>query len=102
MSIQELITSGQNITIAVTAQDLDNFGRSLIEQARRELYREIADQKNEAYYTAEEVMKILNVKSRCTLWAWKKSGYLLPSKVGRLLRYRKSDIDKILKEKVKP
>lgn len=97
MSIQDIINSGANVTFAVNASDLQDFAQSIVAQTRQDLVREIAEDKNEVYYSVDQVMSILNV-SKMTLWRWdKKDDYLHPIKVGGLSRYRKSDIDKILK-----
>lgn len=98
MSIHDIIESGANVTIAVSASDLRDFARKIVEETRQELVREIAEEKSEVYYSVDQVMSILNV-SKMTLWRWnKKDDFLHPIKVGGLLRYRKSDVDKILKK----
>ena len=43
----------------------------------------------------DEVAKLLNV-TRPTLWAWDRKGILKKRYIGNVVRYRKSDIDKIL------
>lgn len=98
MSIHDIIESGANVTIAVSASDLRDFARKIVEETRQELVREITEEKSEVYYSVDQVMSILNV-SKMTLWRWnKKDDFLHPIKVGGLLRYRKSDVDKILKK----
>lgn len=97
MSIHDIIKSGANVTIAVSANDLLEFGQTLIEQTRQELVRELAEGKNEVYYSVDQVVAILNV-SKMTLWRWEQKDYLIPIRVGGLSRYRKSDIDKILEK----
>lgn len=98
MSIQELIQSGANVTIAVKASDLMAFAQTIVEQTRQELERELAEDRNEIYYSADQVMSMLNV-SKMTLWRWAQpeNKYLTPIRVGGLVRYRKSDVDKIVK-----
>lgn len=43
----------------------------------------------------DEVAKLLNV-TRPTLWAWHSKGILKKRRIGNVIRYRKTDIDKIL------
>ena len=95
MSIQELIDSGANVTIAVKASDLKDFAKSLVEQTRSAIASEIESGRREIYYTTDQMTEILNVH-RTTLWRWDKDKYLCPVEVGGLRRYRKSDIDRIL------
>jgi len=101
MSIHELIENGANVTIAVGVADLKEFALSLIEQTKREAAREYAQNPDDVFYTTEQVMSMLNV-DRSTLWRWKQDtkNYLVPIKIGGLDRYRKSDIDRILKPKI--
>lgn len=98
MSIQDIIKSGANITLAVSANDLRDFARTIVEQTKNDIEASIAESRSEVYYTPEQVVSMLNVCRR-TLFRWQKDGYLLTVKVGALTRYRKSDIDKILDAK---
>lgn len=95
MSIQDIINSGANVTIAIGVDDLKEFARTIVEKARQDLAQDIAKGQNEVYYTIDRVASILDV-DKSTLWRWSKKKYLVPIKVGGLTRYRKSDIDKIL------
>lgn len=45
--------------------------------------------------TAEEVQKILGV-DRSTLWRWSQKKYLVPIKVGGLVRYKMNEINEIM------
>lgn len=95
MNIQELLNSGANVTISVGADDLKEFARVIVDHAKNRLESAIAEGRSEVYYTAEQVVGILNV-DKSTLWRWNKRDFLKPIKVGGMIRYRKSDIDKIL------
>lgn len=52
-------------------------------------------QKRKSTSTKEEVKKMCDVCDT-TLWHWSKKNYLKPVKVGNKVRYRQSDIQKIL------
>ena len=67
----------------------------LISRAKHELSTAIAEAKKEKYLTKEEVKKMCDVCDT-TLWHWSKKNYLKPVKVGNKVRYRQSDIQKIL------
>lgn len=95
MSIQDIINTGANITLAVSANDLREFARTIVEQTKNDIEASIAESRSEVYYTPEQVVSMLNV-SKMTLWRWNEKNYLKTVKVGGLIRYRKSDINKIL------
>ncbi|WP_294597386.1 helix-turn-helix domain-containing protein [uncultured Rikenella sp.] len=98
MKIEELISSGANITLAISPADLKEFAQSVADATRHQIEREIADGKTETLYTIEYVAEKLSV-NRSTLWRWDKNGYLKVIEIGGQRRYRKSDIDRILNAK---
>ena len=93
MSIQEIIKSGANISITVSALDLREFALSLISEREEEKKSNIPAP--ETYLTQDEVATKLRV-DKSTLWRWGKSGYLSKVRVGGKVRYRLSDITKIM------
>lgn len=95
MDLTKLIESGGHVVLPVTVNDLQEFGRFLIEQTKQELVRELADAQAEVYYSTDQVMAMLSVSKR-TLCRWDKSNYLNSIRVGGLVRYRKSDIERML------
>ncbi len=48
--------------------------------------------------TKKQVCKMLQC-STVTLWHWEKKGMLIPTRTGRLVRYKKSDIEKFINTK---
>ena len=82
-----------NIKLEVTGEDLLLFSNQLISRAKHELSTAIAEAKKEKYLTKEEVKKMCDV---CDTTLWSKKNYLKPVKVGNKVRYRQSDIQKIL------
>ncbi|MDR3059960.1 MAG: helix-turn-helix domain-containing protein [Prevotella sp.] len=58
-------------------------------------YAEIAEARKEKYLTREEVKQICGVCD-ATLWHWNKKNYLKTIKVGSKVRYRMSDVKRIL------
>ena len=84
-----------NIKLEVSGKDLLEFSNELINRARSELSTEIAEARKERYLTREEVKEICGVCDT-TLWHWNKKNYLKTIKVGSKVRYRMSDIRRIL------
>ena len=84
-----------NVRLEVSGADLLAFSNELINRAKSELSAEIAEARKEKYLTKEEVKKMCDVCDT-TLWHWSKKNYLKPVKVGNKVRYRQSDIQKIL------
>ncbi len=93
MSIQEIIKSGANISITVSALDLKEFALSLISEHEEEKKSNIPA--HETYLTQDEVAAKLQV-DKSTLWRWNKSGYLTKVRVGGKVRYRLSDVTKLM------
>ena len=89
--ILAIIQNGNgNIKLEVTGEDLLLF-------SNHELSTAIAEARKEKYLTKEEVKKMCGVCDT-TLWHWSKKNYLKPVKVGNKVRYRQSDIQRILGE----
>ena len=84
-----------NIKLEVTGEDLLLFSNQLISRAKHELSTAIAEAKKEKYLSKEEVKKMCDVCDT-TLWHWSKKNNLKPVTVGNKVRYRQSDIQKIL------
>ena len=83
--------------LGVTGEDLLLFSNQLISRAKHELSTAIAEARKEKYLTKEEVKTMCGVCDT-TLWHWSKKNYLKPVKVGNKVRYRQSDIQRILGE----
>ncbi len=89
MKYEDILKIGANVSIMVNANDLKQF------------FQEIAttlapkQEEEEVYMTANQVCKYIG-KVRSTLWTYEKRGYLMPLRVGNSLRYKKSEIDKLM------
>ena len=94
MNIEQLLKTG-NVTLAISAADLKEFGLALIAEAAA---AKDQGESEEIMMSADEVCKVLCVSPN-SLWRWGKSGYLKGSKVGRKVFYLKSDVDALLKGK---
>ena len=90
-----LSTGNANIELEITGEDLRNFSEELISRAVNEVAMVMQDNKEDCLLTKEETKKRLGVCD-ATLWHWDKKGYLKPVKVGFKVKYRESDVKKIL------
>ncbi|MCC8134219.1 MAG: helix-turn-helix domain-containing protein [Tannerellaceae bacterium] len=84
-----------SIKLEVSGEDLLNFSNDLINRAKHELSVEIAEARKEKYLTKEEVKEMCGVCD-ATLWHWNRKNYPKTIKVGNKVRYRMSDVRKIL------
>ena len=97
MAISEILSSGANVSITVTADDLRTF---LAEGAQEVMNKEKAAQaaKNDVEMLNQaQVCSYLGV-SKATVWRWEKIGYLRPAtRMGARPMYLKSEIEKLKK-----
>lgn len=98
-NLLELIRNSERpIKLEISSADLLGFSNELIARSKNELAAEIAESKKERYLTKEEVKDICGVCD-ATLWHWHKKNYLTKVKIGNKVKYRYSDILKILESK---
>ncbi len=86
-----------SLKLELTGDDLITFSNELINRAKSELSAQMAASRREKYYTKEQVKELFDVCDT-TLWHWNKRGYLKTIKAGNKVRYRQSDVRKILGE----
>ena len=92
----ELIQNKEvSIRLEISSLDLMSFSMDLINRTKQELVVQKEEKEQEQYLTKEETKAIFGVCS-VTLWHWNKDGYLKNIKVGNKLRYKMSDVKKIL------
>lgn len=92
--IRMLQNGNANVKLELSSNDLLAFSDILIARAKSELQIQMEDRKEE-YFTRVDVKKLFGVCD-ATLWHWNRRGYLTSIKIGSKVRYRKSDIQKIL------
>jgi excisionase family DNA binding protein len=101
MDLQILQTNpelAENITLQVKGNDLLNFAGELVSKTAAEVEARIkAENKPDELLTRQQVAKSLNV-TLSTLWHWEKKHILVPVKIGRKVRYRRSDVEKALQK----
>ena len=92
MNIQELLSSGQNVTIAVTPTDLREFALTVAEEVKASW--SVKDRQYKSL-TAKEAAAQLGVTVN-SLYRWNKNGYLSPAgHIGQKPYYLQSQIDGI-------
>ena len=97
MAISEILSSGANVSVTISADDLRVF---LAEVAQQVINQEKAAQaaKNDVEMLNQaQVCSYLGV-SKATVWRWEKIGYLRPStRMGSRPMYNKTDVERIKK-----
>lgn len=91
MTISEILKSGTNVQLVINALDL----KEAFLQWSEEVKSEEKQPQVENYLTSPETARRLGV-DESTLWRWDKSGYLKKLKVGGKVRYRESDVIKLM------
>lgn len=91
MSAENLLKSSSNVQVVLSLDDL----RTLFVEWRTELDSCKATEKKEEFLTVDEAAKMLMI-DRSTLWRWDKDNYLKKVRVGGKVRYKLSDIQKIM------
>lgn len=95
MDINNLIKENPNINITIKADELMQFAEYIITKTRQEVTSTLKEDIPERYLTRAEVCKALNV-TFMTLYNWNKSGYLQAIKIGKTVKYKETDINKLL------
>ena len=91
MNIESIIKSSANVQIVVSALELKEAFLNW-DAERRDAVQPVQE---ETYLTMQEAADRLGVVPS-TLWRWDKVGYLRKIKVGNSVRYRQSDIIKLM------
>ena len=84
-----------NIKLEITGEDLRIFSDELINRAINEVALAFRAADEERLLSREEVKDMCGVCD-ATLWHWNKRNYLKAVKVGSKVRYRLSDVKRIL------
>ena len=88
MNINEIVESGANITIQTTPNDLLKFLEQVAEKQQKK--------DDDRHISRKQVAEMFDV-DESTVWRWDKIGYTHPVKVGGKVRYRLSELQKLLK-----
>lgn len=83
-----------NIKLEISCEDLRNYSDELISRVLNEVAT-MKEPTDDRLLTRDEVKNLCGVCD-ATLWHWNKRNYLKPVKVGCKVRYRQSDVNRIL------
>ena len=86
------LIQGGSTLLVINQADLREMFLSWVEE-----WQNTNREQEEKFLTRDEVCDKLNV-TKPTLWRWKRSGYLVPIKVGSRPLYKQSDIDKLVNQ----
>jgi hypothetical protein len=84
----------RSLKLEVNGADLLAFGESIHKQAIAESEKKVKEV--EVYLTPSQFAEALQI-SLVTLWSWDKKGITNPLRIGNAKRYRRSDLEIILK-----
>ena len=98
LNLIEIAKEFPTMTISVSVEDLLKANKELVSETVKALEQKITDAKAETYPSVDKVCEMLDV-SKPTLWRWEKSQYLVPVRIGGKVRYRMSDVKRILDER---
>jgi len=87
-----------NLNITVKLEELIEMVQYCILKTRKELEQLVTDANTETYPSSDKVAEILDV-SKPTLWRWRKQNYLVPISIGGKIRYKMSDVKRLLGER---
>ena len=82
----------KNLTLEVSAAELEEFAEICFNKG---LQKRLSTPPPEEYLTSSEYAEELKI-SLVTLWNWDKKGITRPLRIGKVKRYRRSDLEKIL------
>ena len=97
MAIKDILSSGANVSITVTADDLRVFFAEVAQQVINQEKAAEAAKNDVEMLNQAQVCSYLGV-SKATVWRWEKIGYLRPAtRMGARPMYLKSEIEKLKK-----
>ncbi len=98
LNLSELAEAFPTMQVTINVRDLLKANKELVTETVKALEQKLTDAAAETYPSADKVAEMLSV-SKPTLWRWEKSGYLIPVRIGGKVRYKMSDVKRILGER---
>jgi len=89
----ELLKDVPNLKVEISAAELLETMRNVTAEI---IERYEKKEQPEEYITRKQTAKKLDVNPS-TLWRWERENYLVPIRVGGKVRYRLSDVERIMK-----
>lgn len=98
LNLSEIAEAFPTMQVTISVGDLLKANKELVTETVKALEQKLTDAAAETYPSADKVAEMLSV-SKPTLWRWEKSGYLIPVRIGGKVRYKMSDVKRILGER---
>ncbi len=98
VNLSEIAEAFPTMQVTISVGDLLKANKELVTETVKALEQKLTDAAAETYPSADKVAEMLSV-SKPTLWRWEKSGYLIPVRIGGKVRYKMSDVKRILGER---
>jgi len=95
LNLMQLAKECPSLNLTIKAGELLEMVEYCVLTTRKELEQQITDANTETYPSPNQVAKILDV-DKSTLFRWRRKGYLLPISIGGKVRYKMSDVKRIL------
>lgn len=94
LDIEKMISDNPNVIFQISGLELKAFAEQILIGAKAIAMQEAAEKK-EQLLTIDEAAELLKV-SKMTLYRWDKEDVLKKVEIGGKRRYRKSDIDRLI------
>ena len=95
MNIHELLSTGANVSVTISLNDLLVFAEYLISNTKKQLKSEAIAATEERYLSRADTCDYLQV-DQSTLWRWANRGYLVPVEMGGKRLYKLSDLRRVI------
>lgn len=95
INLVEIAKEHPGMIVSISVGDLMRANQELIDNTKRDMEKQLDEANHETYLNVAKVTEMLGV-DRSTLWRWAQSQYLVPIKIGGKIRYKMSDINKII------
>lgn len=95
INLVEIAKEHPGMIVSISVGDLMRANQELIDNTKRDMEKQLEEANHETYLNVAKVTEMLGV-DRSTLWRWAQSQYLVPIKIGGKIRYKISDINKII------
>jgi len=88
-----------SVTLAISLSDLKELVTFIINDEREKQAQSRATANEIATLSSDQVCKTFGI-SKTTLWHWRKSGIITPTKIGRKILFKESEIKQLLTKKM--
>ena len=97
MNIENLIKESPNVILQVSAEDLQNVIQNVVNNLIER--HDKKDKKADKFISTKQFCEVVDI-TRSTAWRWTKCGCLVLVRVGGKVRYKVSDVERVLKRSI--